>query len=154
MSIVYFSLGSNLEDKEQNLNDAVMNLSLEVGSIICQSSLFASKPVGFKSDNDFLNIALSMQTNLPPIELLLKIQEIEINLGRVSKSINGYSDRIIDIDILLYDNLVIDLPTLKIPHPLMTVRDFVMIPLAEIAPDLMHPTLGKTIRQLVANLKC
>jgi len=152
MSIVYFSLGSNLGDREKNLNDAVMSLSMEVGSIICQSGLFASKPVGFESENDFLNIVLSMQTNLPPIELLAKIQEIEINLGRVSKSINVYSDRMIDIDILLYDNLMIELPMLKIPHPLMTVRDFVMITLAEIAPDLVHPTIGKTISQLADEL--
>ncbi len=148
MSLVYLGLGSNLGDKEQNLNDAIMQLSLEVGNVIGQSSFYHSKPWGFLSENDFLNAVILIETNLTPFDLLNQTQEIEKIMGRISKTSTGYADRIIDIDILLYDNLIIDQPTLKIPHPHITERDFVWFPLTEIAPDLMHPVYGKKMIEL------
>jgi 2-amino-4-hydroxy-6-hydroxymethyldihydropteridine diphosphokinase len=152
MALVYLGLGTNLGDKERNLDDSVVALSTKVGEILRQSSFFTSKPWGFESENEFLNAVVLMETNLSPFGLLEKIQEIERNLGRKTKSANGYADRLIDIDILLYDNLIINHPILKIPHPLIAERDFVLIPLVEIAPDLVHPVLGKRIQEMLSKL--
>lgn len=127
------SLGSNLGNKEENLLHAVGLINRQVGDVVCQSSFYYSQPWGFSSDNDFVNIVIAVQTELAPLELLHTTQHIEQQMGRNEKSINGqYTDRIIDIDILLYGNLTISLPELQIPHPLMHRRDFVMIPLHEI----------------------
>ena len=134
-------------DKERNLNDAILKLSLDVGEIICQSSFYASKPWGFQSENEFLNAVVSVETSLVPLALLAKTQEIEREFGRTSKTIKGYSDRVIDIDILLYDKELIDLPELKIPHPFITERDFVFVPLLEIAPNLLNPISGKSFNK-------
>ena len=149
MSLVYLGLGTNLGDKERNLENALTTLSLEVGKILRQSSYYVSKPWGFDSINEFLNVVVLVETNLPPFDLLGKTQEIERKLGRTIKTSEDYTDRLIDIDILLYDNLIIDQPTLKIPHPLMTERDFVLIPLSEISPKLVHPVFGKNIVDLL-----
>jgi len=149
MALVYLGLGTNLGDKERNLNDAVMALTLEVGKVLSQSSFYVSKPWGFDSENDFLNAVVLVETNLSPFDLLSKTQAIEMNMGRITKTTSDYIDRVIDIDILLYDNLIIDQPTLKIPHPLLAERDFVLIPLAEIAPDLEHPVLRIKIVELL-----
>ena len=149
MALVYLGLGTNLGNKERNLNDAILSLTLEVGFVIRQSTFYASKPWGFKSENEFLNAVVLVETNLPPFDLLTVTQEIERELGRTAKTSENYSDRLIDIDILLYDNLSINQPTLKIPHPLMMERDFVLIPLAEIAPDLVHPVVGKRIIEIL-----
>ena len=149
MALVYLGLGTNLGEKERNLNDAIISLSQEVGFVIRSSTFYASKPWGFESDNDFLNAVVLVDTALIPFDVLSKTQEIEKSLGRTAKTINGYSDRLIDIDILLYDNLIIDQPTLKIPHPLIAERDFVIIPLSEIAPDLVHPVFGRKIAELL-----
>ena len=149
MALVYLGLGTNLGEKERNLNDAIISLSQEVGFVIRSSTFYASKPWGFESDNDFLNAVVLVDTALTPFDVLSKTQEIEKGLGRTAKTINGYSDRLIDIDILLYDNLIIDQPTLKIPHPLIAERDFVIIPLSEIAPDLVHPVFGRKIVELL-----
>jgi len=149
MALVYLGLGTNLGEKERNLNDAIISLSQEVGFVIRSSTFYASKPWGFESDNDFLNAVVLVDTALIPFDVLSKTQEIEKSLGRTAKTINGYSDRLIDIDILLYDNLIIDQPTLKIPHPLIAERDFVIIPLSEIAPDLVHPVFGRKIVELL-----
>ena len=149
MALVYLGLGTNLGEKERNLNDAIISLSQEVGFVIRSSTFYASKPWGFESDNDFLNAVVLVDTALTPFDVLSKTQEIEKSLGRTAKTINSYSDRLIDIDILLYDNLIIDQPTLKIPHPLIAERDFVIIPLSEIAPDLVHPVFGRKIAALL-----
>ena len=133
---VYLSLGTNLGDKETNLRMAVEEIAKRVGEGTSLSAFHASEPWGFESENSFLNAVCCISTDLAPMELLHVTQEIERSLGRLKKSVNGiYSDRIIDIDILLYDDWHIDTPELTIPHPLMWERDFVMIPLREIAPE-------------------
>jgi len=149
MAFVYLGLGTNIGDKEHNLNVAIIALSQEVGLLMRQSEFYVSNPWGFDSENKFLNAVVLVETNLSPFDLLAKTQELERNIGRATKSINGYSDRLIDIDILFYDNLIIDQPTLKIPHPHIVERDFVLIPLAEIAPELVHPVVGRKIIDLL-----
>ena len=136
MHQVYLGLGTNLGDKEANLKAAIEEIRKRVGEVTSLSAFHASEPWGFESENLFLNAVCCVSTNLSPIDVLHTTQEIERELGRLKKSINRiYSDRVIDIDILLYDDLHIDTPELTIPHPLMWQRDFVMIPLREIAPD-------------------
>lgn len=136
MPYAFLSLGSNLGNKEQNLINAIAQIGSEIGNVRKVSDFIESKAHGFKSENSFLNAAILIETCLKPIDLLIKLQKIEIQLGRTTKSLNGYTDRCIDIDILLYDDIIVDLPELKIPHPLMMERDFVLIPLRQIAPNL------------------
>jgi len=146
---VYFSLGSNLGDKEQNLRLAVQNIEKRIGRIISLSAFYATKPWGFSSKNTFLNAALCAETSLRPMEVLEVTQAIEREMGRTHKSVDGiYSDRVVDIDLLLYGDLILDTPTLKLPHPLMQERRFVMEPLAEIAPDVVHPVFGRTMKEI------
>lgn len=130
---VYLGLGTNLGDKVQNLKDAISRISDAVGRILRQSSFIETEPWGFESSNRFLNAVVLCETEKTPREVLLLTQQIERDMGRKQKSVSvGYVDRPIDIDILLYDDLTVDEPDLKIPHPLMHQRDFVMIPLEEI----------------------
>ena len=130
---VYFSLGSNLGNKRENLNKAIKLMEEQIGVLVRQSAFLATEPWGFQSDNSFVNAAICMETELDPFEVLERTQKIEREMGRTVKSTNGeYHDRIIDIDILLYDDLKINTHRLTIPHPLMEQRDFVMIPLREI----------------------
>ena len=130
---VYLGLGSNLGDKAANITLAVQNIEEQIGHVVRQSALYVSEPWGFESENNFVNAVVRCETSLSPHKLLRATQRIERQMGRKHKSHDGvYHDRIIDIDILLYDDLTIDTPSLKIPHPLMQQRDFVMIPLREI----------------------
>lgn len=130
---VYLGLGSNLGDKEWNLSEAIRLIGEKVGEVLRQSSFIETEPWGFESENRFLNAVILCQTTKTPREVLEITQQIERDMGRRQKSVSiGYADRTIDIDILLYDDLTIDEPDLKIPHPLMYQRDFVMRPLKEI----------------------
>ena len=157
MAKVYLGLGTNLGDKEQNLRDAVQKIEEQVGKIVSLSAFYVTAPWGFSSDNSFLNAAVCVETKLYPLEVLQETQMIEKELGRTQKSVNRmYSDRLIDIDLLLYEDLVLSVISasgveLTLPHPLMTERDFVMKPLAEIAPGLVHPVLGKTMKELTSS---
>lgn len=131
--MVYLGLGTNLGDKQKNLNDAIRMLENLVGEVEKVSSVIETEPEGFRSDNMFLNAVVKVRTALSPFEILDITQDVEKSLGRKEKSSNGiYHDRVIDIDILLYDDINISTPRLVIPHPRMTQRDFVMTPLAEI----------------------
>lgn len=136
MHTVYLSLGTNLGDKEANINRAIEKINDSVGTVLRTSSFIETEPWGFDSSNTFLNAALCVETNLSPGQLLNVTQLIEREMGRTHKSVNRvYHDRLIDIDILLYDDITISTPALTIPHPLMQERDFVMIPLREIIED-------------------
>lgn len=149
MAIVYLGLGTNLGNKAANLHAAVHLISGKIGKVISLSSFYATAPWGFESENSFLNAAICVETSLSPLEVLHRTQEIERTLGRTHKSTGGiYHDRIIDIDLLLYNKEIIQTPELTIPHPLMLQRDFVMNPLVEIAPDVVHPVFGKKLSAL------
>ena len=131
--MVYLGLGTNLGDKRKNLNDAIRMLENLVGEVEKVSSVIETEPEGFKSDNMFLNAVVKVRTALSPFELLDITQDVEKSLGRKEKSSNGiYHDRVIDIDILLYDDINISTPRLVIPHPRMAQREFVMTPLTEL----------------------
>lgn len=131
--MVYLGLGTNLGDKQKNLNDAIRMLENQVGEVEKVSSVIETEPEGFRSDNMFLNAVVKVRTALSPFEILDITQDVEKSLGRKEKSSNGiYHDRVIDIDILLYDDINISTPRLVIPHPRMTQREFVMTPLTEI----------------------
>ena len=137
---VYLGLGSNLGDCRKNLERVIRLIDDRVGEVIRQSSFIETEPWGFESEHRFVNAVVLCETTKTPREVLLLTQQIERDMGR--RKVNGaglmvngqriYTDRIVDIDILLYDDLTIDEPDLKIPHPLMHQRDFVMIPLKEI----------------------
>ena len=130
---VYLGLGTNLGDREANILKAIQLVRERVGTVVRQSSFIETEPWGFESANRFVNAVILCETTKTPREVLRLTQQIERNMGRKSKSKNSkYTDRPIDIDILLYDDLTVDEPDLKIPHPLMLQRDFVMIPLREI----------------------
>lgn len=134
--IAYLSLGTNLGDKRKNIAEAIKNIGELVGDVVRQSALYETEPWGFRSDNRFVNAAVCVDTQLSPRRLLEVTQRIEREMGRTLKSDGReYHDRIIDIDILLYGDLHIDEPDLKIPHPLMHERDFVMTPLNEIMEE-------------------
>ena len=153
MARVCLSLGSNLGPRETYLRKALQALDKELGSLVKCSSFYETLPWGFSSNSLFLNAAACFDTLLSPEEVLAVTQQIEKSLGRKEKSRQGqYADRCIDIDILLYDDRVMQTPDMILPHPHMAERMFVLEPLAEIMPHMLHPQLRKTILQLKEEL--
>ena len=143
---IYIALGSNLGDTDNNLKEALRRLPLK-GIRVCRVSDFmTTKPYGVTDQPDFLNAVAEIETDKSPAELLHVLLQIEQEMGR--KRIRRWGERNIDLDLLLFDDRIIDLPELQVPHPDMQNRDFVLGPLAQIAPEVMHPALRKTIRQL------
>ena len=154
MHTVYLSLGSNIGNRKRALRDAVDLIGREIGVVEREATAIETEPWGFSSPNMFLNSCVKVLTVLTPRQVLEATQHIERELGRTMKSVDGaYHDRIIDIDILLYGDNIIVSDRLTIPHPLMHKRDFVLEPLAEIAPETQHPVLHKSIKQLMEENK-
>lgn len=137
MASLYLSLGTNLGDRHENLSRALDLIGREVGTVVLASDIIETQPWGFDSSNRFLNMVVKVDTDLKPIEALHVTQDIEHCLGRTAKTVDGvYHDRLIDIDLLMYDDVVMNTPELTLPHPRMRQRQFVMEPLAQIAPEL------------------
>jgi len=144
-SLAYLSLGSNVGDRQAQLHTAVARLSA-AGRVTAVSSFYETEPVEFTEQPWFLNCAAALETNLTPPQLMAQILEIEQEMGRTRVQNKG--PRTIDIDILLFDNDIVNSGNVTIPHPAMHQRRFVLEPLAEIAPEAQHPLLHKTIRAL------
>lgn len=152
MAIAYLGLGTNIGNRRRNMIIAAALLAERVGDVLALSGFYETEPWGFDSENLFLNAAVKLKTSLSALELLTATQQIEKELGRTEKSNGTYHDRIIDIDILLYDDEVLQTPELTLPHPLMHERRFVMDPLSEIAPFVIHPILKERIIDLKERL--
>jgi 2-amino-4-hydroxy-6-hydroxymethyldihydropteridine diphosphokinase len=148
MSIVYLSLGSNLGDRIALLEEAVGLIEESIGSVVARSTMRETEPWGYASANRFINACIALNTARSPLDCLSALQSIEKHMGRLKNGKEGYSDRNIDIDILLYDDLVMETSDLVLPHPRLHERLFVLEPMVEIAPNLVHPRFGLTMRSL------
>ncbi len=152
LQTVYLLLGSNLGNREEILIKAIKLIDEKVGVIISQSKNYETKAWGKTDQPDFLNIAIEITTNMMPLDILEQTQAIEEQLGRVR--LEKWGARLIDIDIIFYEQEIIDIPhRLHIPHTLVQERVFALKPLAEIAPDFVHPMLGKTILTLLKEIQ-
>jgi 2-amino-4-hydroxy-6-hydroxymethyldihydropteridine diphosphokinase len=145
----YLLLGSNLGDRQQNLSVALQRLSQEAGTIVQTSSVYETSAWGVTNQPDFRNQVLLLETVLEPMQLLRRINQIELEMGR-NRQVR-WESRIIDIDILYYNDLVLLSDDLVIPHPSMTERRFTLVPLVQIAPEFIHPVLQISNRELLEN---
>ena len=149
----YLNIGSNMGDRRDNLYRAVVALAAESGGCAV-SSIVESEPWGFESENRFMNLGVSLSSTLEPHEMLDCIHDIERRLGSASHrdADGGYIDRLVDIDIVAIDDMVIDTPTLQVPHPHLPDRDFFLRPMTQLAPDWRHPVTGLTANQMLEKL--
>lgn len=148
MNTAYLLTGSNEGDRVAWLQQAIEMIQSDCGNIIQQSAIYQTAAWGIEDQPDFLNMALYIETELPPVKLLQAINKIESALGR--QRTLKWGQRTLDIDILFYNNDIINLPQLTVPHPHLEKRRFALVPLNDIAPDLLHPVSHKTIAQLLA----
>ena len=149
MSVVYLSLGSNMGNRKSVLELSIKEIGKRIGTVTKISSKYETEPWGFISANKFINMAIEVNTELSPIEVSERVHKIEDDLGRTrSNNATGYEDRVIDIDILMIDNIISEESDLTLPHPKMHMREFVIYPLCEIAPDIIHPVLGRSIEDI------
>lgn len=150
--VVFIGLGSNLGDREVFLRKALDFIDERAGVVVSSSPVYETEPWGFPSEENFLNMVAEIRTEMTPDDLLQELLHIEFRMGRV-RSGQGYSSRKIDLDILLYNNLTIHKHGLRIPHPLMHERRFVLVPLCDIAPGIIHPVFKKPISVLLEECK-
>ncbi|MBX3163404.1 MAG: 2-amino-4-hydroxy-6-hydroxymethyldihydropteridine diphosphokinase [Bacteroidetes bacterium] len=150
MNLVFLGLGGNTGNRLENLKRAVNALQKSCGRVLKQSSVYETEAWGFVSHKNYLNQVVSLETALSPQQLLKEILNIESELGR-TRSENRYSDRSLDIDILLFNGEIISAENLEIPHPRLHERRFVLVPLNDVAPTVMHPVLKKTLSELLKN---
>ena len=149
MSVVYLSLGSNMGDRESLLELSIKEINEQIGEVTKVSGKYETEPWGFVSANKFINMAIEVQSSLSPSEISKRVHQIEYDLGRRRDTrLTGYQDRVIDIDILMIDNIVSNEEYLTLPHPRMHQREFVLQPMCEIAPNVVHPSLGVTIKEI------
>lgn len=146
---IYLALGSNLGDRSANLGNTISALPTEV-DVLRQSPVYETPPWGYQDQPAYLNMVIEAQTDLPPVDLLVYLKGLEGQLGRLPTF--HYGPRLIDIDILLYAGQVFSSPELVIPHPRMSERAFVLVPLADLAPNLQHPVGGATISEMLARV--
>lgn len=147
MAIVYIGIGSNIGNREASVKRALSTLNDRDIITVRLSSLYETEPWGVKNQPSFINAVAEMETGLSPMDLLNILRETERRLGRFFEA-TRWGPRVIDLDILFYDSITVNEPELKIPHPLIAQRAFVLDPLFEIAPDLVHPVTGKTVTQM------
>ncbi|MGA7194973.1 MAG: 2-amino-4-hydroxy-6-hydroxymethyldihydropteridine diphosphokinase [Anaerolineales bacterium] len=147
--IIYLALGTNLGDRSANLRAAIKALSPEI-KVIAESKVYETPPWGYENQPAFLNMAVKCETALEPESLLKRLKQLEVQLGREQSF--RWGPRLIDIDILFYDDLILESESLTIPHPSLHERAFVLVPLAEIAPNFVHPVLKKSIKELSMTL--
>lgn len=151
-SIAYIALGSNLGDRSQNIARAITLIQENVGTLLKQSSFIRTEAEGFNSDELFFNGVIKLETRLSPQELLHQLKTIEKQMGRVYTQAQGYENRIIDLDIIFYDEIILDVEGLEIPHSRFRERRFVLEPLCEIAPDYRDPVSKRTVSDLMKEL--
>ena len=141
----FILLGTNMGDRESLLRNAIMMMEDRCGKLVAQSKIYESKPWGFMAENNFLNQVVMIETRLQPHDLLKELLSIEAILGRQRiEGVEGYQSRPMDLDILYYDDLIVNVNDLVLPHPRLHLRRFTLLPLCDIAPDFVHPVIGKT----------
>lgn len=146
---VYIALGTNLGDRLANLRTAIQSMPPEI-VIVAESHVYETPPWGYEDQPAFLNMVIKAETGLEPESLLTYLKQLEVELGREQNF--RWGPRLIDLDILFYDNLVIDTPPLVVPHPRLHERAFVLVPLMDVAPDLLHPLFQRSVSQLLAEV--